>query len=79
MSAEDIGADPEEGGVFAFMFGLLAGVHFFLEVAHGAACLVLVTGGAFFFLVGGFLCLAGGQPGGCNAPGDEVETELFEG
>jgi hypothetical protein len=79
VGAEDVGADPEEGGMFAFVFRLLAGVHLFLEVAHGATCLIFVAGGAFFFLVSGLLCLGGGQPGGGNPPRDEVETELLEG
>ena len=79
LGAEGVGADPEEGCVFAFMFRLLAGVHFFLEVAHGAARLVFVAGGAFFFLVSGLLCLIGGLARGRDALGDQVEPELFEG
>jgi len=79
VRAEGVGADPEEGCVFAFMLCLLAGVHFFLEVAHGAARLIFVAGGAFFFLVSGLLCLIGGLAGGRDALGDQVEPELFEG
>jgi len=74
---DHIDPDLVEGGEFACILRLLAAVHVFLEMAHCATGFVLIAGGAFFFLIGGFLRLVGLQPGCLDARGDEIERELF--
>lgn len=74
---EYIDPDLVEGGELACMLRLLAAVHVFLKLAHGATGFVLIAGGAFLFLVGGFLRLVCLLSGCLDARGDEVERELF--
>ena len=76
--AERVGSHLLEGGIFAGIFGLLAGEHVFLQMAHGAARLVFVAGRAFFFIIGGFLCQVDLLAGGFNALCDDLQAKLFE-
>jgi hypothetical protein len=62
-----------ERGLFLYMFRHLAGKHVLLEVTHGPARFIFITGRAFFFLVGSLLNLVDGILSSGYPGADEVQ------
>ncbi len=75
---EDIDVYPIKGSLFFGVFSQLTGMHVFLQMSHGPAGLVFVSGRAFLLLVRGLLSLIDRFLGRGNPLPDKTQTKLFE-